>query len=122
MKKSEYSPINTIAPKLSAFKMFTLFPFIVANVSAVSNSLDRQKARDVDAVIDDLVALAKSFEGKAWIFEAAFTIDELKKAGAVVIRPGAIGFDNTLSIILSGEGGILDTVTQFDTSVAVLTS
>lgn len=95
---------------------------IVANVSAVGNSLDRQKARDVDAVIDDLVALAKSFEGKAWIFEAAFTIDELKKAGAVVIRPGAIGFDNTLSVILSGEGGILDTVTQFDTSVAVLTS
>ena len=95
---------------------------IVANVSAVSNSLDRQKARDVDAVIDDLVTLAKSFEGKAWIFEAAFTIDELKKDGAVVIRPGAIGFDNTLSVILSGEGGILDTVTQFDTSVAVLTS
>jgi len=95
---------------------------IVANVSAVGNTRDREKARDVDAVIDDLVALAKSFESHAWIFGAAFTIDQLKVAGAVTIRPGAIGFDNVLSVILSGEGGILDTVTQFDTSIAVLTA
>jgi len=95
---------------------------IVANVSAVGNTLDRQKARDVSAVIDDLVALTKDFEDHAWIFEAAFTIDQLKIPGAVTIRPGAIGFDNILSVILSGEGGILDTVTQFDTSIAVLTT
>lgn len=96
--------------------------FIVANVSAVANTLDRQKARGVSAVIDDLVALTKSFEAHGWIYNAGFTIDQLKIPGAVTIRPGAIGFDNILSVILSGEGGILDTVTQYDTSIAVLTA
>lgn len=95
---------------------------IVAAVANVGNTLDREKARDVSAVIDDLVALAKDFESKAWIFDAAFTIGKLKEAGAVTIRAGATGFDNRLSVILSGEGGILDTITQFDTSIAVLTA
>jgi phage tail sheath gpL-like len=94
---------------------------IVEDVTKVSNTTDRQKARDVDAVIDDLTALARAFEGRAWIYTASFTIDQLKIAGAVEIRPGGLGFNNTFSIILSGEGGILDTVTSFDTSLAVLT-
>ena len=94
---------------------------IVEDVTKVTSTVDRQKARDIDAVIDDLVALAKAFEAKAWIFTASFTIDKLKEPGAVEIRPGAIGFDSILSVILSGEGGILDTVTEFDTSIAVLT-
>lgn len=93
---------------------------IVGDVTKVSNPTDRTKARDISAVIDDLVALARSFEGKAWIFEADFTISKLKEAGAVTIRAGAIGFDSTLSVILSGEGGIFDTVVEFDTSIAVL--
>jgi hypothetical protein len=71
-------------------------------------------------VIDDLVALAKSFEDHAWIYESDFTINRLKQAGAVSIRPGGIGFDNVLSVIFSGEGGIIDTEVQFDTSLAVL--
>lgn len=95
---------------------------IVGSVRNVGNSLDREKARDVGTVIDDLIALAKDFESKAWIFEAAFTIGKLKVAGAVSVRAGANGFNNILSIIMSGEGGILDTVTEFDTSIAILTS
>ena len=95
---------------------------IVNSVAKVGNTLDREKARDIGAVIDDLIALAKDFESKAWIYEAAFTINKLKESGAVTVRSGANGFNNRLSIILSGEGGILDTVTQFDTSIAVLTS
>ena len=95
---------------------------IVADVAAVSSTLDREKARDIDAVIDDLMKLAVSFEGKAWIFEADFTINMLKKPGAVTIRDGGVGFNNVLSVILSGEGGILDTQIQFDTSLAVLTN
>ena len=95
---------------------------IVNSVAKVGNTLDREKARDVGAVIDDLIALAKDFESKAWIYESAFTINKLKETGAVTVRSGTNGFSNTLSIILSGEGGILDTVTQFDTSIAVLTS
>ncbi len=93
---------------------------IVGDVTKVGNAIDRTKARDISAVIDDLVALARSFEAKAWIFEADFTISKLKETGAVTIRPGAIGFDSTLSVILSGEGGIFDTVVEFDTSIAVL--
>ena len=95
---------------------------IVNSVANVGNTLDREKARDVGAVIDDLIALAKDFESKAWIYEAAFTIGKLKEGGAVTVRSGGIGFNNILSVILSGEGGILDTVTKFDTSIAVLTS
>jgi phage tail sheath gpL-like len=93
---------------------------IVEDVAKVGSTIDRQKARDIDAVIDDLTALARSFESKAWIFTADFTITKLKETGAVEIRPGATGFNNTLSVILSGEGGIIDTVIEFDTSIAVL--
>lgn len=93
---------------------------IVADTTKVTNTTDRQKARDVEAVKDDLAALAVSFESHAWIYEAAFTINKLKEAGAVTIRSGGLGFDNVLSVIFSGEGGILDTVVEFDTSLAVL--
>jgi phage tail sheath gpL-like len=93
---------------------------IVADVTKVSTTTDRQKARDTSSVIDDLVALAKSFEDHAWIYEAAFTINRLKVPGAVTIRPGGLGFNNVLSVIFSGEGGILDTIVEFDTSLAVL--
>ena len=95
---------------------------IVEDVLRVTNTTDRQKARDVDAVKDDLMALARSFEAHAWLYTASFTIEKLKEAGAVTIRPGGIGFDNVLSVILSGEGGILDTQVAFDTSLAVLLS
>lgn len=95
---------------------------IVADVGAVTSTVDRVKARDVGAVIDDLVALAESFESKAWIFTASYTVDQLKVAGAVVVRAGGIGFDSTLKVVLSGEGGIFDTVTEFDTSIAVTLS
>lgn len=93
---------------------------IVGDTTRVTNTTDRQKARDIDSVKDDLVALAVSFESHAWIYEAAFTVNKLKEVGAVTIRPGGLGFDNVLSVIFSGEGGILDTVVEFDTSLAVL--
>lgn len=93
---------------------------IVSDTTRVTNTTDRQKARDIDAVKDDLIALARSFESHAWIYTADFTISKLKEAGAVTIRAGATGFDNVLSVIFSGEGGILDTVVEFDTSLAVL--
>ena len=93
---------------------------IVADVVKVSNITDRLKSKDIDAVKDDLVSLARAFESKAWIYTAGFTIDKLKEDGAVSIRPGTTGFDSILSIILSGEGAILDTLVQFDTSIAAL--
>lgn len=93
---------------------------IVSDTLRVTNTTDRQKARDVGSVIDDLMALAVSFESHAWIYEAAFTINKLKEAGAVTVRAGGLGFDSVMSVIFSGEGGILDTVVEFDTSLAVL--
>jgi len=93
---------------------------IVADVTAVTNTTDRLKARDIDSVKDELSTLATSFESKAWLYTAAFTIEKLAESGAVTIRAGNTGFDSILSVILSGEGAILDTVTQFDTSIAVL--
>ena len=93
---------------------------IVADVTKVGNTNDRKKARDVDAVLDDLVALARAFEGRAWLYTGDFTIEKLKVPGAVQVRPGGLGFDSIFSVILSGEGAILDTTTEFDTSLAVL--
>jgi phage tail sheath gpL-like len=93
---------------------------IVADVARVTNATDRAKARDIGAVLDDLVALATSFESRAWIFSAAFTISRLQAGGLVTIRPGGTGFDIRLPVLLSGEGTIFDSVVEFDTSLAVI--
>jgi phage tail sheath gpL-like len=93
---------------------------IVQNSAKVSSAVDRQKVRDVDAVINELMLLAKAFMGKGWIYDDGFTISKLKETGAVSIRSGTTGFDAVLSIILSGEGGILNTLVEFDTSIAAL--
>lgn len=97
---------------------------IVADVLKVSSIKDRQKAKDKDAVMDDLVALTIDFEGKAWIFSAAFTLEKLASNpnDYIEIRPGGTGFNFIRPVLLSGEGGILDGVTEFDTSLAVLTA
>lgn len=89
---------------------------IVSDVNLVGNAASKAKARDVDSVIDDLVALVLSMQDRAWIFDADYTINALK--GNVTIRAGGTGFDSTVKLIYSGEGGILDTVVEFDTSLA----
>jgi phage tail sheath gpL-like len=93
---------------------------IVEDVTNVSNFVDRQKARDISSVIDDLVALANAYAGNAWLFTAAFTIAQLQAGGKVVIRDGGTGFNILFPVIFSGEGGIIDHTTQFDISLAVL--
>jgi len=92
---------------------------IVNDVSAVGNASSKEKARDVSSVIDDLVALALEFEKRAWIFDSAFTIDSLQDPSAVTIRAGGSGFDINLKVVYSGAGGIVDTLVEFDTSIAV---
>jgi phage tail sheath gpL-like len=93
---------------------------IVNDTSLVTNSIDRAKARDVSAVTDELFALVDGFEGKAWIFQGAWSKAKIA-ASPPTIRAGGTGFDCTLPVVLSGEGGILDTIVQFDTNVAVIT-
>jgi phage tail sheath gpL-like len=95
---------------------------IVADVTKVTTAIDRQKARDTGAVLDELLALTKSFESHAWIYEAAFTIEQLQQPGQIVIRPGGTGFNSTLKVLLSGEAGILDTVVEFDTALDIVLS
>lgn len=92
---------------------------VVADTALVGNVTAKTKARDTDSVIDDLVALARSFESLAWLYAASFTIDQLKEANQVVVRTGGDGFESIFKIVLSGEGNILDTITEFDTSIAV---
>lgn len=92
---------------------------IVSDTAKVGSITARTKARDTGSVIDDLVALARSFESLAWLYSASFTIDQLKEAGQVTVRTGGDGFENIFKVVLSGEGNILDTITEFDTSIAV---
>lgn len=92
---------------------------IVADISKVSNPTSRLKARDINSVLDELLALAQIYEGFAWLFSASFTIDKLKEGDKVSLRPAGNGFDIIFPVILSGEGGILNQVIEFDTSLAV---
>jgi len=91
---------------------------IVSDVNRVGNASSKDKARDTSSVIDDLVSLALGFQNRAWIFDADFTIAALQDSSAITIRAGGAGFDSNIKLIYSGEGGILDTVVEFDTSIA----
>jgi phage tail sheath gpL-like len=93
---------------------------IVNDVAAVTNITDRVKAIDIETVKDDLVQLYYAWASRAWIADAAFSIDALSEAGSVTVRTGGDGFDIINKIILSGVGNIIDQVTQFDTSFSVL--
>jgi len=96
---------------------------IVADVTKVTNAIDRQKARDRKAVLGDLLELTESFEAHAWIYSASFTIDKLKSDPSLVtIRVGGDGFNVFLPLVVSGEGGIFDNVLQVDASLAVFLS
>jgi phage tail sheath gpL-like len=93
---------------------------IVADIAKVTNSIDREKARDRNAVIGDLLALTEEYEGHAWIYSASFTVNQLQSDPTLVeIRVGGDGFTMKLPLVLSGEGGIFDTVAQVDASLAV---
>lgn len=86
---------------------------IVADVSKAS---DNDKVRDVDAVLADIVALTNGFETKGWIFQGAFSTDNV----TVALRVNGTGFDVVYPVILSGVGGIYNNNILFDTSFAAL--
>jgi phage tail sheath gpL-like len=90
---------------------------LVADTAKVADIIDRQKARDVEAVKDDLIALAISWRDHAWVYEIdKFTIPNLQ----IAVRAGLNGFNAIIKIILSGEVGIIDTSIEFDTSIDIL--
>ena len=94
---------------------------IVEDAGAVANINSRQKARDIGAVLDDLLALADVFAENAWIYTASYTKKRLQQGDCVSLRAGLTGFDIIFPVILSGEGGIYNSLITFDTSIAILT-
>lgn len=93
---------------------------VVTDVAQVTSTVDRTKARDIDSVKDDMVALYRAWAAKAWIADAQFSIDALKETGSVTVRGDGGGFDITTKAVLSGVANIYDAVIEFDTSFAVL--
>ena len=94
---------------------------IVVDTAKVTNPNSREKARDVGAVLDDLIPLVNSWAANAWIADPAFTIGRFKADPTLVsIRTGGDGFEITIPVVLSGVGNIMDVVTEFDISFAVL--
>jgi phage tail sheath gpL-like len=91
---------------------------LVSDIALV-NPNSKKKARDVSSVISQDVTLINSWASLAWIYETAFSIKALQDDPPTV-RVGADGFVNKIKVILSGEGLILDTETEFDVSIAVL--
>jgi phage tail sheath gpL-like len=93
---------------------------IVEDVAFVTDPNSQEKVRDIDAVQDDLLVLADLFAEKAWLYNSSFTKDKIKNENLVILRPGLTGFNITFPVILSGEGGIFNSVIEFDTSIAIL--
>jgi len=93
---------------------------VVTDVTKVTSAVDKNKARDIDSVKDDLTGLYIAWEAKAWIAEAAFSINALKETGSVTVRSAADGFDMTSKAVLSGVANIYDAAIEVDTSFAVL--
>ena len=93
---------------------------VVKDKSKVTDTASSKKARDIDDVKDDDLALIGSFMRKGWLYDDEFSINALKSPQAVQVRMDGGGFNNTMKFVYSGEGGILDTIVQVDTSVAVI--
>lgn len=90
--------------------------FIVEDVTGVIDATAKLKARDVETVKDDVIALIDAFVGLGWIYQG----DWSKQNFTVALRAGLTGFDIYCPLIPSGEGGIFNTLIGMDTSIAIL--
>jgi hypothetical protein len=87
----------------------------VKDVSLVDPA-EKPYVLDTDAVEDLNADMATKWEGKAWLYEAAHTIENQ----TVTEREASNGFDITLPLVFSGEGVVSDTVMYADISLAVV--
>ena len=94
--------------------------FIVSDVVKVGNSAARAKARDVGSVRDNLVALSNSYYDNGWLFDKQFPLDELKKDGSITINAGTNGFEYIYRFVVSGQLDIIDGLSEFDISAAII--
>jgi phage tail sheath gpL-like len=95
---------------------------IVEDVEEVTDLVAKQKVKDKRAVENEVIALARAWAKRGWIYSADFTINRISTGNYVQIRAGGTGFDIVIPVILSGEVWILDTLIQFDTALTVFTA
>ena len=91
----------------------------VADKAKVTDIIARIKARDTSDVIDDLMSLLYAWEGKAYIWSAAWSIAKLQAGGYVALRLLSNGWDIVLPVLLRVPGDVLDTQIQFDANVSI---
>lgn len=91
---------------------------IVKDVKKVSNAAAKARAKDDSSLRDALSNRAGQYEGLAWIYSAEPTIKALAQDGAITIRQGGTGFDWSMPLMYSGEGGILNGVVLFDINIS----
>ncbi|MEN6369906.1 MAG: hypothetical protein ABFD77_09470 [Thermotogota bacterium] len=96
---------------------------IVDDVTTVDDLGARERARDLNSVMGALFALLDLFQGKGWLFSAAWSKEKIggDVASYIALRAGGGGFDFKLPLIYSGEGGIVNGEVQFDTNLSVVT-
>ena len=87
---------------------------IVSDVTRVTNPAARARAKDIQAVKDSVLFLARSYEGMGYLYSIDPTVAGLGEDGSVVVRAGGTGFDYTMKVVYSGEGGILNNDVLFD--------
>ena len=92
---------------------------IVKDTKAVTNTTSRQKARSLDDIRDDWIALVTGFYGNAWIYSTDMPLAALASttAPAITIRPAGDGFTSQVPMILSGIGNVLDNGVTFDIAI-----
>lgn len=93
---------------------------IVEDISKVTDIVAKQKARDIDGVVGELISLARQYEGLGFLYNSTFTIDTILAdiPSYVQIRAGGKGFDYVMPVIYSGEGGIITGLIKADANTA----
>lgn len=91
----------------------------VADKAQVTNAIDRQKARSISDVLDDLIALTEYYQSRSWVYSKDWTIAKLQAGGYVQIRDASNGFDIVHPLLLRMINNITDIQIEFDANVAV---
>lgn len=78
---------------------------------------EKPYVKDVDSVKDLNALMVTSWQGKAWVYNAQYSIENQE----VTLREANNGFDIKLPVIYSAEGVVSDTEVEADISLAVFT-
>jgi phage tail sheath gpL-like len=92
---------------------------IVKEVNKVANPAARKKCKDIQSVKDAILYLGGQYLSRAMIFSLDALVEGLGEDGSVKLRTGGTGFDYYMKVVLSGEGGILNSDTIADINFGV---